>query len=177
MNRLLELYKKSVIPKMKQKFGFKNDFRVPKLDKIVVGARISSSISDSKMVEAIERNLMAITGQKPVATRAKKAISGFKIKKGQQVGLKVTLRGKRMYDFLDKLINIALPRTKDFKGVSSSFDGHGNLTLGFKEQVAFPEVAEGATELFGLEITITTTTKEDKEAKELLTLMGMPFKE
>jgi|UniRef100_A0A7V3JA68 large subunit ribosomal protein L5 len=177
MNRLLELYKKSVIPKMKEKFGFKNDLRVPKLDKIIVGVGISSSISDSKMVEAIERNLMAITGQKPVATLAKKAISGFKIKKGQQVGLKVTLRGKRMYDFLDKLINIALPRTKDFKGVSSSFDGRGNLTLGFKEQIAFPEVSEGATELFGLEITITTTTKEDKEAKELLTLMGMPFKE
>lgn len=176
MSRLKEIYLQQVVPKMKEKFGYKNNFQVPKIEKIVVNTGISSSIYGTKAVEQIFKDLMAITGQRPLATKARKAISGFKIKKGQQVGMKVTLRGKRMYDFLDKLINIALPRTRDFKGVTSNFDKKGNLTLGFREQVVFPEAEESSDTLFGLEVTIVTTAKNAEEAQELLSLLGMPFK-
>jgi large subunit ribosomal protein L5 len=176
MSRLKELYQKDVIPKMKEKFGFKNDLAVPRLEKIVVNVGIKSE-TDPKFHEVMKDTLAVITGQKPIETKAKKAIAGFKIKKGQKIGLKVTLRGDRMYDFLDKLINIVLPRTRDFKGVSSAFDGRGNLSMGFKEQIAFPEIEEGTDKTFGLEITISTNAKKDQEAKELLRFLGMPFKE
>jgi large subunit ribosomal protein L5 len=176
MSRLKELYQKQIIPKMKERFGFKNNLAVPKIEKIVVNVGIKSDI-DPKFREVIKNNLIAITGQKPIETKAKKAIAGFQVRKGQKVGLKVTLRGNRMYDFLDKLINIVLPRTRDFKGVSSSFDGRGNLSMGFREQIAFPEIEEGTDKIFGLEITISTNTKKDEETKELLRFLGMPFKE
>lgn len=177
MNRLKELYQKDVIPKMKEKFGFKNDLAVPKIDKIVINIGTGSAISDPKFQEEIKNDLKVITGQKLVETKAKKAISGFKIRKNQKIGLKVTLRGNRMYDFLDKLINIALPRTRDFKGVAASFDGRGNLNIGFKEQVVFPEIEEGTDKIFGFQVAISTTTQKDEEAKELLKFLGMPFKE
>lgn len=175
MSRLKEIYQKEVIPKMKEKFGFKNNLAVPKIEKIAVNVGIRSDV-DPKFQEVMKNNLIAITGQKPIETKAKKAIAGFKVRKGQKVGLKITLRGNRMYDFLDKLINIVLPRTRDFKGVSSSFDGRGNLSMGFREQIAFPEIEESTDKIHGLEITISTNAKKDAEAKDLLRFLGMPFK-
>lgn len=175
MNRVKEMYKKEVIPKMKEKFGFKNDLTVPKIEKVVINIGTGAAVSNPKLQETIKNNLIAITGQKPIETKAKKAISGFKIRKGQKVGLKVTLRGNRMYHFLDKLINIALPRTRDFKGVTSSFDGRGNLNIGFKEQIVFPEIEEGVDTIHGLQVTISTNAKNNEQAKELLKLFGMPF--
>jgi len=176
MNGLKTRYTKEVVKSLKEKFGFKNELAVPRIEKIVVSTGISSSISNPKKMEMIRNGLTMITGQKPIETKAKKAISSFKLKKGQEVGMKVTLRGERMFDFLDKLINITLPRTKDFKGVVNRFDGQGNLTIGFKEQLPFPEV-EGSTDTFGLEVTIVTSAKKDEQAKELLKLLGMPFQE
>jgi len=175
MNKLKEIFQKEIIPKMKEKFGYKNNLAVPKISKIVVNVGTGSATLDPKLKEIIKNNLMAITSQRPIETKAKKAISGFKVKKGQKIGLKVTLRGKRMYDFLDKLINIALPRTRDFKGISPSFDGRGNLTIGVKEQTVFPEIEEGTEKVFGLEATVVTNAKKDEEAKELLRLFGIPF--
>ena len=172
-----EIYQKSIIPKMKEKFGYKNTFRVPKIEKIVVAIGTGTALADQKMLDEMKETIFKITGQKPIETKAKKAISGFKLRKGQKVGLKVTMRGKRMNDFFDKLINITLPRTRDFKGVKAAFDGRGNLTIGFKEQIAFPEIEEGNEKLHGLAITICTTAKNNEEAKELLTQFGIRFME
>ncbi|MCX6806792.1 MAG: 50S ribosomal protein L5 [Candidatus Berkelbacteria bacterium] len=177
MSRLKEFYQKQAIPKMKEKFGFKNNLRVPRVEKIVISVGIGSYSADQKMVEEVINNLVLITGQIPIKTKAKKAISGFKLRKNQQVGLKITLRGERMYYFLDKLINIALPRTRDFKGTDASFDGHGNLNLGLKEQIVFPEIDEATERIHGFLVTITTNAEKDEEAKELLTILGMKFKE
>lgn len=175
MNNLKEYYQKEIIKKMKEKFSLKNDLAVPKIEKIVLNVGTGSKSQAPNFLESAKKSLMTISGQKPIETKAKKAISGFKVKKGQIVGLKVTLRGKKMFDFLNKFINIALPRTRDFKGVESKFDGQGNLTFGIKEHIIFPEIKEGE-EPFGLEVTISTTAKKDEEAKELLKLFGIPFK-
>jgi large subunit ribosomal protein L5 len=175
---LREKYLKQVIPAMKEKFGYKNDLAVPKLEKVIVNVGIGQGLKDIKFKENVEATLMRITGQKPVERKARKAISGFKIKKGQVVGLMVTLRKKRMYDFVDKLINIALPRTRDFRGLNpKSMDGHGNLTIGFKEHIAFPEIkADEVERLHGLEVVIVTSARDDERGLELLKLLGFPFK-
>ncbi|WAM34653.1 50S ribosomal protein L5 [Caldicellulosiruptor morganii] len=175
--RLKEKYYKEVIPAMMQKFGYKNIMQVPRLGKIVVNIGLGEAKDNPKALEAAVNDLMAITGQKPVVTRAKKSISNFKLRKGMPIGCMVTLRGDRMYEFLDKMINLALPRVRDFRGVSDkSFDGRGNYTIGFKEQVVFPEIDyDKVDKIRGLEVTIVTSAKTDEEAKELLRLLGMPF--
>jgi large subunit ribosomal protein L5 len=177
---LKEKYKKEVVPQMKQKFGFKNDFSVPRIEKVVVNVGIGSVVAskDEKAQESIEKDLILITGQKPLVTLAKKAISAFKIREGMPVGLKVTLRGKRMYDFLSRLINIVLPRTRDFRGLNSkSIDGDGNLSIGIKEHLIFPEISqEDIRRIFGLEITMVTHIKDNAQALELYKLMGFPIK-
>jgi large subunit ribosomal protein L5 len=175
--RLKEFYQKEVIPKFKKQYSLKNDLRVPRLVKIVVNAGIGDYTDSSQKLQRIEEDLARITGQKPLSTKAKKAISGFKLKKGQLVGYKITLRGKRMYDFLEKMIHIAFPRTRDFKGIKANFDGQGNLTIGFREQTVFPEVEEGTDLVFGFSATIVTTAKNNQEAKDMLSLLGLPFTE
>lgn len=182
--RLLEKYKKEVVPVMMKKFGYKNLMAVPKIEKVIVntgfGRLVTGKTADEqkKIVEAIANDLALITGQKPIITKAKTSISGFKTKKGMPLGAKVTLRRKRMYDFLERLIHIALPRSKDFQGIDlKSFDRKGNLTIGIKEHIAFPEVSpEKVKNIFGLEITIVTNSKRKEEGIELLKLMGFPIK-
>jgi large subunit ribosomal protein L5 len=178
MVRLKDKYTKQVIPAMKEKFGYRNDLAVPKIEKVVVNTGIGRVIKDEKTQEEIVKDLALITGQKPAPRQAKKAISAFKTRKGMIIGLMVTLRGRRMYDFLDRLINIALPRSRDFRGLSEkSIDKNGNLTIGIKEQIIFPEIsAESTRNIFGLEICIKTTAKTQEEGLELLKLMGFPIK-
>jgi len=175
-----EKYKKEVIPQMKQKFGYKNDLAVPRIEKVVVNVGIGSVIvsKDEKAQKSITEDLTLITGQKPLITLAKKAISTFKTREGMPVGLKVTLRGKRMYDFLSRLINIVLPRTRDFRGLNSkSIDGNGNLSIGIKEHLIFPEISQDdIRRIFGLEITVVTHTKNKEQALTLYKLMGFPIK-
>jgi large subunit ribosomal protein L5 len=177
---LREKYKKEVIPKMKQKFGYKNDFSVPKIEKVVINVGIGSTVvaKDEKAQESITKDIILITGQKPLVTLAKKAISAFKVREGMPVGLKVTLRKKRMYDFLFRLINIVLPRTRDFRGLSAkSIDGGGNLNIGIKEHLIFPEISQDdIRRIFGLEITVVTHIKDKEQALELYKLMGFPIK-
>ncbi|ADQ06743.1 ribosomal protein L5 [Caldicellulosiruptor hydrothermalis 108] len=175
--RLKEKYFQEVVPAMMQKFGYKNVMQVPRLAKIVVNIGIGEAKDNPKALEAAVNDLMAITGQKPVVTRAKKSIANFKLRKGMPIGCMVTLRGDRMYEFLDKMINLALPRVRDFRGVSDkSFDGRGNYSIGFKEQLVFPEIDyDKVDKIRGLEVTIVTSAKTDEEAKELLRLLGMPF--
>ncbi|MDI6591654.1 MAG: 50S ribosomal protein L5 [Patescibacteria group bacterium] len=184
MNRLREKYQKEVIPEMMKKFGYTNALAVPKIEKVVVncgfGKLISGKTSEEqkKIYEAILEDLALITGQLPILTRAKKSISGFKIRKGLPVGAQVTLRGKRMYDFLERLIHIGLPRSRDFRGIDpKSLDKEGNLTIGIKEHIAFPEISpEKVKNIFGLEITVVTTAKNKEEGLELLKLLGFPIK-
>ncbi len=178
MTRLRKKYKKEVIPKMKEIFGYENDLAVPKIEKVVINVGAGKTLDDPKFLEKATESLTLITGQKPLVTKARAAISGFKLKKGMAIGLKVTLRGKRMEEFVDKLINVALPRVRDFKGLSvKGFDSQGNYTIGFKEQTAFPEIrGEKADFIHGLEVSIITTTKSKKEAQKLLELLGFPFK-
>jgi len=178
MSRLQERYKKEVIPKMKEIFGYKNDLAVPKIEKVTVNAGIGKFLQDQSAIEEIVKDISLITGQKPVFRQARKAISGFKIRKGLNVGLKVTLRGKRMFDFIERLINLALPRSRDFRGIDvKSVDQDGNLTIGIKEQIIFPEIShENVKNIFGMEVTVTTTAKKQKEGLELLKLMGLPIK-
>ncbi|OWZ84478.1 50S ribosomal protein L5 [Natranaerobius trueperi] len=177
MARLLELYKNEVKPKLKEELEYKNVMEVPQLEKVVINMGIGDAKDNSKILDTAIENLTQIAGQKPVITRSKKAIAGFKIKEGMPIGCKVTLRGERMYHFLDKLINVALPRVRDFKGVSpKSFDGRGNYTMGLKEQMVFPEIEYDDVErVQGMDIIITTTAETDEEAKELLRNLGMPF--
>ncbi len=177
-SRLLEKYKKEALPAMKEKFGYKNNLAVPKLEKAVLNVGLSPGLKDDKFTETVESTLTRITGQKPVFTKAKKSIAGFKIREGNVVGITVLLRGQRMYDFIDKLVNITLARVRDFRGISDeSIDERGNLSLGFKEHTAFPEIKPDEVErLHGLEITIVTTAKSKKEGLELLKLLGFPFK-
>lgn len=177
MERLREQYNKEIAPKLQEKFGFKNLLEVPKIQKIVVNAGIGKFTKDGKMVEKIVEDLTKITGQAPVKTLSRKSIAGFKLRENQVVGMMVTLRGDRMYSFLDKLIHIALPRVRDFRGVpSKGFDGRGNYHLGLREQLVFPEMSNDAIEnIFGLEVSIVTNAKKDEPARELLTLMHFPF--
>ena len=175
---LKERYKKKIIPKMKESFGYKNDLEVPNIVKVTVNVGLGSFLKETKYIDEIVDTIKKITGQAPVKTIARKAIAGFSIKENQVIGLKVTLRGEYMYEFLNKLINVVLPRVRDFRGISNkSFDGSGNYTIGFKEHTVFPEVGSSDVEkVHGLEICITTNAKDDKEVKKILELYGFPFK-
>lgn len=175
--RLQEFYIKEVIPQLQAKFGYKNQLAVPRLEKIVVNMGVGEAAADNKILERAVMELTTITGQKPIVRRAKKAVSNFKIKQGQPVGIKVTLRRARMYEFFDRLVNAALPRIRDFRGVpATSFDEGGNYTLGLPEQVIFPEIEFDKTDrIQGMDITICTSAKNKEEARELLKLFGMPF--
>lgn len=177
-SRLQEKYKDEVIAELMKKFDYKNVMEVPKLEKITINVGLGSAKENKKILDSAVKDLQIITGQKPVITKARKSIANFKLREGQAIGAKVTLRGKRMYDFFDKLVSISLPRVRDFRGVSAtSFDGRGNYCLGIKEQLIFPEIIyDEIEELIGMNIVIGTTAKTDEEAKEFLTLMGMPFK-
>ena len=178
MNRLREKYINEIVPNMQKKFNYKSVMQVPKLDKIVINIGCGDATHNSKLLDAACNDLLQITGQKPVVTKAKKSIAGFKIREGQAIGCKVTLRGERMYEFLDKLISIGLPRVRDFRGLSSkSFDGRGNYTIGIKEQLIFPEINFDEVEkVRGMDIVIVTTAKTNEEAFELLKELGVPFR-
>ena len=178
MNRLKAKYNEEIIPSLEKEFNYTNIMDVPKLDKIVVNMGVGDATSNSKLLEAAMADLEIITGQKPVATKAKKAIAGFKLRAGQAIGCKVTLRGENMYNFLDKLISITLPRVRDFRGISTkSFDGRGNYTLGLNEQLIFSEIEyDNVVKVRGMDIVIVTSAKTNKEALALLKGFGMPFK-
>ncbi|MBE3571580.1 MAG: 50S ribosomal protein L5 [Moorella humiferrea] len=179
MARLKEKYLKEIRKHMQEKFGYKNVMEIPKLEKIVVNMGVGEATQNPKAIDSAVQDLMAITGQKPVVTKAKKSIAAFKLRQGNSIGCKVTLRGDRMYEFLDRLINVALPRVRDFQGVSPhAFDGRGNYSLGLREQLIFPEIEyDKIDKTRGLEITMVTTAKSDEEARELLRAFGMPFRE
>ncbi len=175
--RLKKLYQEVIIPEMMKKFGYKSVMQVPRLVKIVVNMGVGQATQDPKLLEMAMKELAKITGQQPVIRRARKSISNFKLRAGMAIGCKVTLRRERMYEFLDRLINAAIPRIRDFRGLSDkSFDGRGNYTLGIKEHIIFPEINVDEVErIFGMDITIVTTARTDEEAYELLKLFGMPF--
>ena len=177
MARLKETYLNEIVDAMMKKFEYKNVMQVPKLDKIVINMGVGEAVGNSKALESAVADLTAISGQKPVITKAKKSIAAFKLRQGMPIGAKVTLRGDRMYYFLDKLMNIALPRVRDFRGVSpTAFDGRGNYALGLKEQLIFPEIDyDKIDKVRGMDIIIVTTAKTDEEARELLRILGMPF--
>jgi large subunit ribosomal protein L5 len=176
--RLGVAYKEQVIPALMKDFGYKNPMQVPKLEKIVVNMGLGEAITNNKLIEQAEEQMMAITGQKGVVTRSRKSIANFKLRENQAIGCMVTLRKDRMYEFFDRLVSIALPRVRDFKGVSSkSFDGKGNYTLGIKEQIIFPEINYDRIEkIKGMNVTIVTTAKSDEEGRALLKYFGMPFR-
>lgn len=175
--QLKDRYTTEVIPALQKQFGYANPMQVPRLEKIVVNIGLGEALQNSKAVDAAVGDVQAITGQKPVVTRAKKSIAQFRVRTGNAIGVKVTLRGERMWDFLERLTRLALPRIRDFRGVpAKSFDGRGNYSLGLKEQLAFPEIDyDKVDRLRGLEISIVTTAKTDEESKKLLELLGMPF--
>ena len=177
MTGLQEKYQKEVIPELVKKFGYTTVMQAPKLEKIVINMGVNDVKENSKALENAMRDLGIITGQKPIATKAKKSIAGFKIREGQEIGCKVTLRADKMYDFAFRLFNVALPRVRDFKGLSpNSFDGRGNYSMGVKEQLIFPEIEyDKIDKVRGMDIIFVTTANTDEEAKELLTLLGMPF--
>jgi large subunit ribosomal protein L5 len=177
MTELQERYKKEIVPALVKKFNYSSVMQAPKLEKIVINMGVNDVRENSKALENAMRDLSIITGQKPIPTKAKKSIAGFKIREGQEIGCKVTLRADKMYDFAFKLFNVALPRVRDFKGLSpDSFDGRGNYSMGVKEQLIFPEIEyDKIDKLRGMDIIFVTTAKTDEEAKELLALLGMPF--
>jgi large subunit ribosomal protein L5 len=177
MARLLDAYKQDVIPALMNEFGYDNVMQAPKLTKIVVNIGLGESIQNAKAIDAAVGDLTAIVGQKPVVTRAKKSIAAFKLRQGMPIGAMVTLRGERMYEFLDRLVAVALPRIRDFRGVSpNSFDGRGNYTLGVREQLIFPEIEyDKIDKTRGLEMSFVTTAQNDEEGQRLLALLGMPF--
>jgi large subunit ribosomal protein L5 len=177
LNRLKEKYLNEVAKSMMEKFGYNNVMEIPKVEKVVLNMGVGEAVGNPKALDAAVNDMMQIAGQKPVVTRAKKSIAAFKIRENMPIGAKVTLRGERMYQFLDKFINIALPRVRDFRGVNPrSFDGRGNYTVGVKEQLIFPEIEyDKIDKIRGMDIIIVTTAKTDEEARELLRLMGMPF--
>jgi len=176
--RLKAKYYERVVPAMLKEFSYNNSMQVPRLDRVVLNVGMGAAVQNVKLLEGAILELKQITGQKPVMTRAKKAIAGFKLRQGMPIGAKVTLRGNRMHEFLDRLMNVALPRIRDFRGVSSkAFDGNGNYTLGLKEQLTFPEIKyDDVTSIHGMDITIVTTAKRNDEAKSLLSHLGMPFR-
>ena len=178
MNRLKEKYTKEIVSDLMKKHGYKNVEEVPKLEKIVVNIGCGDATGNSKLLEGAMKDLEIITGQKPIATKAKKSIAGFKLREGQAIGCKVTLRGENMYNFLDKLISITLPRVRDFRGISNkAFDGRGNYTLGLTEQLIFPEIEyDDVVKVRGMDIVFVTSAKTDAEAQDLLKGFGMPFK-
>ncbi|WP_096155965.1 MULTISPECIES: 50S ribosomal protein L5 [Bacillus] len=177
MNRLKEKYQQEIIPALVGKFNYKSVMQAPKLEKIVINMGVGDAVANAKALDNAVEELGQITGQKPVVTRAKKSIAGFRLREGMPIGAKVTLRGERMYEFLDKLVSVSLPRVRDFRGVSKkSFDGRGNYTLGVKEQLIFPEIDyDKVNKVRGMDIVIVTTANTDEEARELLTSFGMPF--
>jgi len=178
MNRLKERYDNEIKNSLLEKFEYTSVMQVPKVEKIVVNIGVGDAVNNAKLLEESVAELEQITGQKPVVTKARKAIAGFKLREGVPIGTKVTLRGEKMYDFLDKLVSVSLPRVRDFRGVSAdSFDGRGNYTLGIKEQLIFPEINfDKVNKTRGMDIVIVTSAKTDEEARELLTQLGMPFK-
>ena len=178
MNSLKELYTKEIVPALMKEFNYKSIMQVPKLEKIVVNMGVGEATQDTKFAEAALKDLELITGQKPVPTKAKKSIAGFKLREGQVIGTKVTLRGENMYIFLEKLIKVALPRVRDFRGINNkAFDGKGNYTLGVKEQLIFPEIEfDSVVKVRGMDIVFVTTAKTNEEALELLSGFGLPFK-
>lgn len=175
--RMKEMYLNEITPGMMQKFNYSSVMQVPRIEKVVINMGVGEAVGNSKVLDAAVADLEQITGQKPVITRAKKSIAGFKLREGMPIGAKVTLRGERMFHFLDKLINVALPRVRDFRGVSNkSFDGRGNYTLGLREQLIFPEIDyDKIDKVRGMDIVIVTTAQSDEEARELLAQLGMPF--
>jgi len=177
MNRLKEKYIKEVTPSMVEKFGYKSIMQTPEVNKIVINMGVGDAVSNAKNLDKAVEELTVISGQKPLITKAKKSIAGFRLREGMPIGTKVTLRGDRMYDFLDKLVSVSLPRVRDFHGISNkSFDGRGNYTLGVKEQLIFPEVDyDKVDKTRGMDIVIVTTANTDEESRELLTQLGMPF--
>ncbi len=177
MSRLREQYQTEIVPAMSKKFGYKNVMEVPKLEKIVVNMGVGEAKENVKILDSAVADLQVITGQKAVITKAKKAVANFKIREGMPIGCKVTLRGERMYEFFDRLVNLALPRVRDFRGVSAdSFDGRGNYALGIKEQLIFPEIEyDKIDKVRGMDIIVVTTARTDEEARELLRLFNMPF--
>ncbi len=178
MPRLLLKYREQVIPALQKRFGYRNIHEVPRIAKIVVNMGVGDAIRDAKLLDAAVEDLMMITGQRPAITRAKKSVASFKVRKGMAIGCRVTLRGARMYEFFDRLVNVAIPRIRDFRGLSpNSFDGHGNYTFGIKEQIVFPEIDyDKVIKIRGMDITIQTTAQTDEEALELLKAMGMPIR-
>ena len=178
MNRLQEKYQNSVRAELQQKFGYKSSMQIPKIEKIVINMGCGDAVANSKVLDDAVEDLTIIAGQKPVVTKAKKSIANFKLREGMPIGCKVTLRGERMYEFLDKLVSVALPRVRDFHGVNqNAFDGRGNYTLGVKEQLIFPEINfDKVKKVRGMDIVIVTTAQTDEEGRTLLSLMGMPFK-
>jgi len=176
--RLRNKYKDEVIPQLMKDFGFKNVMQVPKLDRIVVNMGLGEAVQNAKLIESAVEELSAITGRKPIVTRAKKSIAGFKLREGMPIGVMVTLRGAQMYDFLDRLVSLALPRTRDFKGISpKAFDGRGNYTLGIREQIVFLEVNyDKIDRIQGMNVTLVTTAETDEQGRVLLKSLGMPFR-
>lgn len=177
MTRLKEIYQKEIAPAMQKKFGYKNVMQIPKLDKIVINMGVGEAKDNAKVLEAALKDMETISGQKPVITKAKKSVANFKLREGLNIGCKVTLRGERMYEFADRLINLALPGMRDFRGVNpNAFDGRGNYALGIKEQLIFPEIDyDKVDKVRGMDVIFVTTSKTDEESRELLTLFGMPF--
>ncbi len=178
MDRLQEKYQKEVVPALTEKFGYKNVMQLPKVEKIIINMGVGEAVGNPKALDSAVSDLTIISGQKPLLTRAKKSLAAWKLREGMPIGCKVTLRGERMYQFLDKFMNVALPRVRDFRGVSgTAFDGRGNYAVGLKEQLIFPEIEyDKIDKIRGMNIVIVTTAKTDEEARELLKLMGMPFK-
>ncbi len=178
MNRLKEKYKKEITEQLKKEFGFKNDFQVPKIKKVILNSGTGRVAKDTALVDAIEKDITAIAGQKAVKAKAKKSIAAFKLREGMDVGVRVTLRGEKMYDFIDRLVSVSLPRTRDFRGLElKNIDENGNLTIGIREQIVFPEInQENARGIFGLQITVVTSSKDKKQAEKLFRLLGFPLK-
>ena len=178
MARLKEMYKTDICPSLMKRFGYKNVMQIPKVEKVIINMGVGQALQDAKALDGAVLDMATISGQKPVITKAKKSIAGFKIRQGMSIGCKVTLRGEKMYEFLDRLINITLPRVRDFSGVSANgFDGRGNYNFGLKEQLIFPEIDyDKIDRVRGMDIAIVTSAATDEEARELLKLFGMPFK-
>ena len=176
MARMKDFYKDDVAPALMKKFGYKSVMQIPKLDKIVINVGCGEARDNAKVIDAILIDLAAITGQRPIVCKARKSVANFKLREGMNIGAKVTLRGDRMYEFLDRLFNVALPRVRDFRGIPNSFDGRGNYNMGLKEQLIFPEIDyDKIDKVRGMDLCFVTTAKTDEEARELLSLMGAPF--